>query len=363
MKILYDGQVYRMQTAGGISRYFNNLITRLPEDFSPTMTSCVSKKKNLPVHPNLKNWYYQIFRPGRLSYWIEKHYFRVINQLEKFDIAHPTYYSLLTRKEIKDYEYPVVVTVWDMIHEIFFEQMDSSGQYAQEKQKAVKAADAIICISENTKNDLLNRYSTDESKVTVTYLASQIDASLAFGSEPVPEKPYYLYVGSRACYKNFDGLLSAFAKAVSVKPEIVLCVVGLPFDKTEEKKIAELNLSHRIYHYGQVSDYHLAKLYRCSIAFVYPSLYEGFGIPPLEAMSCGTPVIACNCSSIPEVVGDAGLLFNPKEIGELADMLIMLLESPGERDRLIEKGHQRTKIFSWDKTTAQTIDVYRSVSK
>ncbi|MDJ1179451.1 glycosyltransferase [Roseofilum sp. BLCC_M91] len=93
------------------------------------------------------------------------------------------------------------------------------------------------------------------------------------------------------------------------------------------------------------------------------SLYEGFGIPPLEAMSCGTPVIASNCSSIPEVVGDAGLLFNPREIRELADLLILLLESPGERDRLIEKGYQRTKRFSWDRTAAETMNVYRSVSQ
>lgn len=363
MKILYDGQIYRMQATGGISRYFANLISRLPEYFAPRITSCRDRQINLPVHPHLKSWYYQTFRPGRLSYWIEKYYFRVMSELERFDIAHPTYYSLLTRKEIKDYKYPVVVTVWDLIHEIFSEQMDANGQYAREKQKAVMAADAIICISENTKKDLLDRYALDESKVTVTYLASQMDVSLAFGSEEVPKQYYYLYVGSRACYKNFDGLLSAFAKAVSVRPEIALCVVGSPFNRIEEKKIAELKLSDRIYNYGQVSDRHLAKLYRCSVAFIYPSLYEGFGIPPLEAMVCGTPVVASNCASIPEVVGDAGLLFNPKAIDDLTDILLMLLDSPAERDRLIAKGYQRAKDFSWDKTVAETIDVYRSVRK
>lgn len=362
MKIIYDGQIYRMQTAGGISRYFANLIARLPEHFTPIVTSCRSRKINRPIHPNLKNWYYQIFRPGRLSYWLEKYYFRVITGWEQFDIAHPTYYSLLTRKDISAYRCPVVLTVHDMIHEIFSRQIDPTGIYAEEKRKAIMAAQAIICVSENTKKDLLARYSLPENKVTVIYEASQIDASLAFGSEPVPKQPYYLYVGSRACYKNFDSLLSAFAKAVSIKPDMALCVVGLPFEGKEEKKIAELKMSDRIYNYGQVSDRHLAKLYRCSVAFVYPSLYEGFGIPPLEAMSCGTPVIASNCSSIPEVVGDAGLLFNPREIGDLADLLIMLLDHPAERDRLIAKGYQRAKKFSWDRTAAETIDVYRSIS-
>jgi glycosyltransferase involved in cell wall biosynthesis len=120
-------------------------------------------------------------------------------------------------------------------------------------------------------------------------------------------------------------------------------------------------LSDRIELYTYASDAHLAKLYRCSIAFVYPSLYEGFGIPTLEAMSCGTPVVASNCASIPEVVGDAGLMFNPKSVSDLTDIMLFLLDNPTERDRLISKGHQRAKTFSWDKTVAQTLEVYQSV--
>jgi glycosyltransferase involved in cell wall biosynthesis len=111
-----------------------------------------------------------------------------------------------------------------------------------------------------------------------------------------------------------------------------------------------------------MGDRHLAKLYRCSIALVYPSLYEGFGIPPLEAMSCGTPVIAANTSSIPEVVGDEGILFNPKSSDDLADILLSVLDNPLERDRLIKKGLQRSELFSWDRTVAQTLDVYCSVA-
>lgn len=111
-----------------------------------------------------------------------------------------------------------------------------------------------------------------------------------------------------------------------------------------------------------LSDRHLAKLYRCSLAFVYPSLYEGFGIPPLEAMSCGTPVIASNTSSIPEVVGDAGILFNPESSNDLADILVSLIDNSLECDRLIDKGFQRSKLFNWDLTVTQTLDVYRCVA-
>jgi glycosyltransferase involved in cell wall biosynthesis len=115
-------------------------------------------------------------------------------------------------------------------------------------------------------------------------------------------------------------------------------------------------------HCGFASDAQLAKLYRCSAAFVYPSLYEGFGIPPLEAMSCGGVVVASDCSSIPEVVGDAGMLFNPNAIGDLTDILLFLLDNPLERDHLITKGLERSKQFSWEKTAAQTFNIYSSIA-
>ena len=364
MHILYDGKIYETQVAGGINRYFANLIGKSPKDFTPALTTCQPRTINYPEHPNLKTFFYKRFgfQPGRVSYWLEKHYFRAVTSFNSFDILHPTYYSLLTRQEINQCRLPIVLTVWDMIHELFSEQIDPKGQLAEAKQKAILSAQAIICISENTKKDLLERYSLAPEKVTVTHLASEINSSLSHGSEPVPTRPYYLYVGGRNGYKNFDSLLTAFAKAVSVRSEIRLCVVGSPFDGMEEKAIVDLGMTSHIEHYGYVNDTHLAKLYRCSIAFVYPSLYEGFGIPPLEAMSCKTVAVASNCSSIPEVVGDAGILFNPKSTSDLADILIFLLDSPAERDRLITRGYQRAELFSWDKTVDQTVEVYRSVA-
>ena len=364
MRILYDGEIYGIQTTGGISRYFANLISRLPESFTPLLTTCRLEGLNYPTHPNLKTFYYQRFgfRPGRASYWLEKYYFKTVTALQHFDIVHPTYYSSLTQQEISKYRCPIVLTVHDMIHELFSEQIDPTGQQAEEKRKAILAAHAIICVSEHTKQDLLKQYPSLDQQIAVIHHASDIDESLSYGSELVPARPYYLYVGSRsAAYKNFNRLLVAFTKVVSIQSNITLCVVGPPFNEIEAKLIAELKLTDHIQYYEYASDRHLAKLCRCSIAFVYPSLYEGFGIPPLEAMSCGTPVIASNCSSIPEVVGDAGLLFDPYSTSELADLLLYLLDHPLERDRLIAKGYQRAKMFSWDKTAAQTIDVYRSV--
>ena len=358
MRILYDGGIYAMQTAGGINRYFANIINRLPADFAPTITTCQRREVNSPTNPNLKTFYFQRFgfRPGRVSYWLEKRYFQAVTRFTTQNLLHPTYYTLLTGQEITPSRLPIVLTVHDMIHELYYPH----DQTIESKRKAITAAQSIICVSENTKKDLLERFSIPEERITVTYLASELDVSLSYGSESVPDAPYFLYVGSRASYKNFDTLLSAFAKAYSIRPDFRLVVVGSPFNKQEIAQIVDLNLQQQIDYVGHSTDTHLAKLYRCSLSLVYPSRYEGFGIPPLEAMSCGTVAIAANTSSIPEVVGDAGILFDPDAVADLADSLLFLGDNPIERGRLIQKGLERCKQFSWDKTVAQTVDVYRS---
>ena len=364
MKILYDGQIYADQITGGISRYFTNIITRLPQTAQPTLTASYRRRKShYPTHPNLQLQEFPDFRPSRIAHSIRSQYFRWLNEHQSFDIFHPTYYFLLAGETFSQTKHPLVITVCDMIHELFASTLDPEGYTIRAKQAAIEAADAIFCISENTKNDLIKYFPAAESKAIVTYLASEFSSEWSYGTEATPSRPYFLYVGSRTKeYKNFDTLLLAFAKVASTSPDVLLCVVGAPFNNAEQQQIAELRLTERIQHYRNASDTHLAKLYRCSIAFVYPSLYEGFGIPPLEAMACGTVVVAANSSSIPEVVGDGGILFDPKAIGDLTDILLDLIDSSSKRDRLITKGHDRCKQFSWDKTAAQTVAVYQSLS-
>jgi glycosyltransferase involved in cell wall biosynthesis len=362
MRVLYDGNIYLMQAAGGVNRYFANLVSRLPADVTPYLTLCGNPEVNYPIQPRMKVYNYRRFRPAAVSYRLEKLYFNYVASARRYDLAHPTYYTLLSRQELSAYRCPVVITVWDMIHELFPAELDPAGRHAEEKRKAIMAAQAVICISENTRNDLLERYPVDERKVKVTPLAAGIDASQAHGPEPVPDRPYFLYVGMRYGYKNFDGLLTAFASVHRGRPGTSLCVVGAPFSQSEMRTIVELGLTNAVEFYGYVSDPHLAKLYHYSLAFVYPSLYEGFGIPPLEAMACGAPVVASNRSSLPEVVGDAGLLFDPEKTSDLTDILLLLNDSLSQREQLIAKGRQRAKVFSWEKTVAQTMEVYRAVS-
>jgi len=254
-----------------------------------------------------------------------------------------------------------VLTVWDMIHERFTSEFRDGAEVVEMKREAIEAAHSIICISENTKKDLLEYYPhLAQERLRVTHLASELDESMACGPEMIPVRPYFLFVGARGRYKNFSNLLEAFASVAKSRQDLTLCVVGTPFSATEQRDITEMKLSGRVEHYGQVSDAQLAKLYRHSIALVYPSLYEGFGIPLVEAMACGTAVVASNRASLPEVLGAAGLLFDPA-VDDLADILLSLVENPAERERLVALGRERAHDFSWDRTAAQTIDIYHSV--
>jgi glycosyltransferase involved in cell wall biosynthesis len=360
MRIFYDGYVYQEQFAGGINRYFANLIKRLPGHFVPLLTTGQDHVLDYPAHANLQGFRFKRVRPLRISSRVEKYYFRCVEAAVNYDVAHPTYYSLLTQRELAAYRCPVVLTVWDMIHEGFTKQFKDGPLVVEMKRKAIEAAHSIICISENTRNDLLERYPHVEGRVSVTHLASELNESLAHGPEFVPSRPYFLYVGARAGYKNFSTLLVAFGKLAGARRDLALCVVGTPFTAAERRDVTETKLSGRVEHYGQVSDAQLAKLYRHSIALVYPSLYEGFGLPLLEAMACGTAVVASNRSSLPEVLGGAGLLFDPAT-DDLADVLLSLIDDPAKRERLVTLGWERARDFSWDRTAEQTLDVYRSV--
>ena len=363
MKILYDGIIYNTQPTGGINRYFANLIDGLPDDITPSLTTYDVPSVTWPQSPKLQIHQYKNFRPRRVSNKVEQLYFDRVANPKNYDIFHPTYYAPLVQRDWNSYGCPIVITVYDMIHELFADEMDATGKFGQEKRQAVEAAQAILCISEHTKGDLIKYYDVPESKITVTYLAADLNADLSHGDEAVPAWPYFLYLGTRTSYKNFVGLIEALSLVLNMRSDFALCVVGSPFTEEERKLIEEYDLSDNIEHVGYADDNYLAKLYRCSLAFVYPSLYEGFGIPPLEAMQCGTVVVAAKVSSVPEVVGDGGILFDPRAKGELADILLALLDGTIAREPIIARGHERAKLFSWEKTVAQTVEVYRALAR
>lgn len=362
MKILFDGHIYNSQKAGGIGRYFNSIIRRLPGHFVPILTTLDSKSTfDLPAHQNLDKINFNSFKPYRVFSFSKKKYFSYINRIKKYELVHPTYYTLLSEEKFSSLKKPVVSTIHDMIFELFEDQLKNAKIHMAYKRDAIESSEILICVSNNTKKDLLRFYPHVEDKIRVIYEGTEIKFADSFGDEKTPVGPYFLCVGGRHAYKNFTLILDSFPKVLE-HGEVKLCIVGPPLTEEENKAIASSGLRDHIEFYGFVTNSHLAKLYRLSLALVYPSLYEGFGLPPLEAMSCGTPVIASNLSSIPEVVGDAGILINPDHKDELPEAMISFLKDNSLRELYIEKGFRQAKLFDWDKNIIPIIDIYNSFS-
>lgn len=371
MHIHYDGTIFSYWPWGGVSRYFQALIEALPaaqsEPVSYSMTADFGIGEIRPRNPllQLSNASTVHFRPGRLSRRISQSNWRRASKKFAPDLWHFSYYWSSTGWTPCDINQPVVVTVWDMIHEKF-PQMDSTTGFVQEaKRKCMNQADALLCISEHTRQDLLEIYPDLEAKARVIPLAShfsRVKPSVGKDALNLPH-PYFLYVGQRQAYKNFSVVLEAFRQLHAQHPTISLCAVGPIFTEAEQRQISKYGLESSITQFHNVTDSQLATLYGDCLAFVYPSLYEGFGLPPLEAMTCGAPVIASNRTSIPEVVGDAALLFDPEDQSALLAHMQHVVETPELRVALVQKGYARAALFSWQRTAEQTLAVYRELAK
>ena len=227
-----------------------------------------------------------------------------------------------------------ILTVYDMIHEKYPKYFAASPFISRIKAASVAAADHVICISESTRRDLLATYDIPEERVSVTHLGFDPLGSLLTSESSGDFKirvlgsnaPYLLYVGSRVNYKNFTGLLDAYAASASLRSNFfLLCFGGGDFTGAERAAISKAGVEGRVRFLGG-SDAVLATCYAHASLFVCPSFYEGFGIPVLEAMSLDCPVACSNVSSLPEVVGDAAILFDPSDRDAIRSALESVLE-------------------------------------
>ncbi len=364
MRIAYDHQIFGWQRYGGVSRYFfelaNNIAISGIDDaaiISPLhVTSYLSA-----ASPKLKvvgRAVPAIRRTGRI--------YRAVNQLlapsmmKRFapDIVHETYFA---HRRIAPASSKVVLTVHDMIHELFPNSFSRWDPLREEKAAAVQRADHVICVSEHTRQDLIQLLGVDEAKTSVVHHGFSLTGT---GAEPsVPDcRPYLLYVGARGGYKNFDGLLRAYASASILSKNFELVAFG-GGDLTDRERALILELGIESNNVRQMggSDSVLANLYRGAALFVYPSLYEGFGIPPLEAMSFNCPVACSKTSSIPEVVGDAACFFDPESLDSMVDAMESVLRDEALRRDLVARGQKRISRFSWEECASQTQAVYRKV--
>ena len=363
MRVLFDGVIYRIQKYGGIIRYFNSLIRHLSESIHPTVLA-PTLPSNPPFHSNLSTyvetcgpllWPFKVVRKEIIA---RRTYYRTcaVNP----DIFHPTYYYSSMRRFLSRIQTPMVVTVYDLIHEKFPEEMDPKGRQRRLKKAALDRADAIICISESTRHDLIEHYDIPQDRIRVIYLGCD------FSQSPTPleltgERPYFVYVGGRDFYKNFPRLIQAFSIFHSRHPEYQLrCVGGPAFSRKEKELVRSLKLEKEVIAGGYLNDRQMQQAYRQSAGLVYPSLYEGFGMPLLEAMACETPVLTSNCSSLPEVSGNAALLFDPYAPESISNAMELAIDS-GQRQALIDAGRKRSGEFSWRRMANETAEVYRSL--
>jgi len=364
MKIAFDHQIFSSQRYGGISRYFVELCLSLLDISSSTSTQIVA--------PLFVNNYLQQSRKCINHYGLHCPSFRgshlfysVLNRyLSHFplacynpDIVHSTYYSLPSQSSKR---YKKVLTVYDMIHEIYPALFASTDRTSIIKRKAVESSDHIICISQSTKNDLIHYFNVDPSKVSVVYLGVRNNPSEVAAYKH--GRPYLLYVGSRYGYKNFKKFLQAYCASNFLRSHYdVICFGGGSFSFTEQKFFHSIQLSLRNLHNIQGSDCLLKSLYLGASCLVYPSLYEGFGIPPLEAMHYGCPVICSNSSSLPEVVGSSAILFNPQSTLSIKISIESTLSQPSLVDDIISSGKDHSQSFSWQKCARHTLDIYSSL--
>ena len=256
---------------------------------------------------------------------------------------------------------PFVFTIHDLVH------LRYPGDYGLRQRiyyemvvrPATKRAAAVLTVSEYSKNEILEWVRIPEYKVVV--------ASPGVGKEFRPKvEPlrlpykYFLYVGNRKPHKNVPRLLRAFARA-NLEPHVRLVLSGAA-DRETANMMSHLGLSGRVVFFGDVPESVLPRLYRGAIALLFPSLLEGFGLPPLEAMACGTPVVASDASSVPEVVGKAGIMVNPYDVEALAEAMRRIASETSLRAEMATRGLKRAKLFSWDGTTEQIIQVLREAA-
>lgn len=370
MKVEYSGHIFEMQRYGGISRYFIETGKRLVEnhgidldiDTRYYINEYLATVDSHEKHRVGGERFIKELSKLKRRHVLGNRLHRCVRQIEeKKDIYHLTYYASRTKglNSVK-----TVVTVYDMVHELFPECFMKGDQTAAAKRSAISRSDHIIAISENTKRDLVRLLDVKPNKISVITLGVSDEFRSIVPKEDVTQRQssgrYLLYVGKRSGYKNFRRLAESYARS-GVKDDVRMVVFGGgQFDQHEQEWLKELGIDKYVDYAGE-KDESLNLLYSQAEAMIYPSLYEGFGIPPLEAMSNSCAVLASNTSSIPEVVGDAALMFNPYSVEEMSSSIRKVTYNESVRVDLVNKGKRRVKEFSWEKTAQQTAEIYERV--
>ena len=354
MMLVFDNIVYSLQSSGGISRFWSK-ITQPYLESAPFIERADATRNlyrgtqhlahRLPDHRFVKP--VSRYMNFRMKFGGKRHVF------------HSSYYRLNRVGGAVN-----VTTIHDLIYEQFGRGL-ASRLHIMQKRQSLAAADCIVCVSEHTRKDLFKYYPLTRDK-RVVVIPNGVDPAPPFSSSEAirptvqtaaEEGDFFLYVGHRGSCKGFDRVYEALRLC---GPRWRCIVVGAPLEAHEQAEIAAAGLTHQVVPVGRVSDPELTFLYSRAGFFFFPSLYEGFGIPPLEAMQQGCPVLASDRSSIPEVVGDAGVLFDPDDRASLERGIAEIL-LPATSERLRSLGRRRAATFSWSVAVEQYRALYAAL--
>lgn len=382
MNILFDYQAFEMQRFGGVSRSYAELISHLQKDgvsckvgLKESDNAYIDLPGLKPLHSthnkyfNGKKWFKGQRTLTRKIMHVTGHENEGLNinqeycikllKQQKFDVFEPTFFDPYFLPYLNGK--PFVLTVHDMIPELFPQYFSLDDFQIINKKLLCPLAATIHVPSNQTKEDLIKILHINPEKIfVIPHGAPQIPIPKTTPTRPI-DNPYLLFVGERGRYKNFTALLHEMAILIQSVPELNLLCTGRPFDNDECQLLSDLGLSNQVHHCF-ANDDNFYSLYHHAIAFVYPSAYEGFGLPILEAFFCDCPVLLNDASCLPEIGGDAAIYFDINQKGNLAEHVIGLLQSSEEyRQQIINKGAKRVKCFSWEESAHKLKQVYETI--
>jgi len=360
MEVLYDYQIFQMQNYGGISRYFFELMNNAHDaGFEYNLSLCVSSNEYINQNSNISAAFYLPIKSNEKYYkytnQVNKYYSIIKTRFSDYTVFHPTFFEDYYLRKIKK---PYVITVYDLINERFPSYFVNNDVFINKKRLVMENASRIIAISENTKKDITELYDIDDSKIDVTYLAESLSDIRSRKIKMLPAS-YLLFVGKREGYKNFNRFYEAIKTTLFNEQDLYLvCAGGGDFSSQEYSMFVDDKIAHKIKHVVFRGNEELKFLYENATVFIFPSLYEGFGIPVLESFASGCLTCLSNTSSLQENGGKGALYFDPYSPDDIKNCVKYAL-SLDKISQYTKEGYKILKNYSWEKTAKNTYDVYR----
>jgi glycosyltransferase involved in cell wall biosynthesis len=365
MRILYDHQVFSLQNAGGASRYHYELMRSLRQTADIRAEVWLGMHDSAYPFPALRGRHARVLSCGRVldrgkcRYLVNELFSNMLAPLAgTMDVYHPTLYRRMPLVRARR----LVVTHHDCAHERFPELFANAARIIAAKRRLYAQADAIICVSESSRQDLLSFYGTREQETRVIYHGLRQLAGSPVAARRLRTllpRDFLMFVGSRAAYKNFDLLLSAFRETGLYRSTLLLVAGGGPLTEAERSLAKKLEIESQLIVVPEISDELLAEAYARARLLVYPSRCEGFGFPPLEAMAAGCPALVSRTSSLPEICRDAAFYFDPEDPASLGPALSEAVADEPSRERARRRGREVAALYSWDRCAKETLALYR----